>query len=168
MTQKLALFLSVSITAFVLVVIGAALTIGNRVLADTVQPTLDPQLVSKIQARETAYRAMIDQANTQLQQPADPTATPALVPTLEPVMYPISPEAASVIALLSAPGSILQKTPDLVDYQGTVAYEVALNRGLVYVDASTGTVLFNGAVRQTVYVPPAPSSNHSSEEDDDD
>jgi hypothetical protein len=171
MTQKLALFLSISITAFVLVVVGAAITIGSTALAQPAQPTLDPQLVADLQARETAYQGMIEQANAQLQQQAtQPPATATPLPTTTPIVYPISPEAAAMIALLVAPGSY-QKTPAaLVDFQGTVAYEVSLNRGLVYVDASTGMVLYNGAYRPAVNVQPAPSTSSggsSSDEWDD-
>jgi hypothetical protein len=34
----------------------------------------------------------------------------------------------------------------LVDYQGKLAYEVTFDKGLVYVDANSGTILFNGTV----------------------
>jgi hypothetical protein len=33
--------------------------------------------------------------------------------------------------------------PELVDYQGIVAYEVILNTGLIYVDANSGQVLYS-------------------------
>jgi len=42
----------------------------------------------------------------------------------------------------------LLATPELVSFQGTVAYEVHLDRGLVYVDATTGNVLYNGVPAQ--------------------
>ncbi len=37
------------------------------------------------------------------------------------------------------------REPELVLFEGKVAYEVGLTRGVVYVDANDGTVLFNGA-----------------------
>jgi hypothetical protein len=62
--------------------------------------------------------------------------------------------------------STLQSDPVLVDFQGTVAYEVALNRGLVYVDATTGRILYNGAA-QTVVIHNPPSRGDSESGSDD-
>ncbi len=151
MTQRIAFFISVALTAFVLVFIGAALGIG-RLAQDAVTPTLDPQLLAQLQAREATYQAMIAQANQQLQA-TDPAAIPASTPTPLPTVtqeptvdYLISPDLAAYLALsVAAPGSYLIYNPALVDFQGTVAYEVALNAGRVYVDATSGAVLFNGA-----------------------
>ena len=36
------------------------------------------------------------------------------------------------------------RTPELVRFEGKVAYEVGFTRGVVYVDATSGAVLFNG------------------------
>jgi hypothetical protein len=147
MSQRIALFTSVALTAFVLVFIGAAIGIG-RLAQDAVTPTLDPQLLAQLQAREATYQAMIAQANAQLRA-TDPPATPttAPTPTQEPaILYPISPELAAYLALsVAEPGAYLVSNPALVDFQGTVAYEVALNTGRVYVDANNGSILFNGA-----------------------
>jgi hypothetical protein len=147
MSQRIALFTSVALTAFVLVFIGAAIGIG-RLAQDAVTPTLDPQLLAQLQAREATYQAMIAQANAQLQATdPQPTPTTAPTPTQEPaVVYPISPDMAAYLALsVTAPGSYLVSNPALVDFQGTVAYEIALNTGRVYVDANNGAILFNGA-----------------------
>jgi hypothetical protein len=40
-----------------------------------------------------------------------------------------------------APGASLLATPELVDFQSRAAYEVRLDRGVVYVDANSGEVL---------------------------
>jgi hypothetical protein len=42
-------------------------------------------------------------------------------------------------------GAILTGAPDLVSFQGVVAYEVLLDRGTVYVEANSGQILYNGA-----------------------
>jgi uncharacterized membrane protein YkoI len=147
MSQRIALFVSVGLTAFVLVFIGAAIGIGRWYPAASANPTLDPLLLAQLQAREATYQAMIEQANAQLQA-TDPAATPTTEPTpsLEPtVVYPISSDRAAYIALSAAPGSYLVKNPELVSFQGVVAYEVTLNSGQVYVDANNGQILFNGA-----------------------
>jgi hypothetical protein len=80
-------------------------------------------------------------------------AQPALVS--QPVAQPAQPDAARIsgdaaaqAALSASPGAQLTSAPELVDYQGVVAYEVRLDAGLVYVDAGTGSVIFNGAVPQ--------------------
>ncbi len=53
---------------------------------------------------------------------------------------------ATNIALAGAAGATLTTAPELVLYQDTVAYEVLLDWGAVYVDANSGAVLFNDAV----------------------
>ena len=151
MSQRIALFLSIGLTAFVLVVVGAAISIGRQVQAAAVIPTLDPQLLAQLQSREAAYQAMIADANTQLQAAAPtgvPTDLPTVTPTPEP-KYPISPDLAAYLALSSAPGAYLVKAPELVLFRNTVAYEVTLSTGRVYVDANNGAILWNGAVRIT-------------------
>lgn len=59
--------------------------------------------------------------------------------------YPVSADQAAGIALGSAVGASLLQQPRLVNFQGVAAYEVQLDRGVVYVDASSGQVLYNGA-----------------------
>ena len=70
-------------------------------------------------------------------QPAPAPAAPA---------FAVSADQAAGIALgVAAPGANLTKTPELVSFQGTPAYEVILDKGTVYVDAQSGAVLANGA-----------------------
>ncbi|EFO81000.1 Propeptide PepSY amd peptidase M4 [Oscillochloris trichoides DG-6] len=87
--------------------------------------------------------------------PAAPAA-PVVVPTAVPPTdvpapaaptYAVSADQARDIALGAADaGATLLKAPELVSYQGVAAYEVTLDKGMVYVDAQTGAVLFNSAV----------------------
>jgi len=58
--------------------------------------------------------------------------------------YPVSADQAAGIALGSAAGASLLQQPQLVNFQGVATYEVQLDAGLVYVDASSGQVLYNG------------------------
>lgn len=58
--------------------------------------------------------------------------------------YPVSSRRAALIALRAAPGASLLETPSLVSFQGGVAYEVQLDSGLVYIDAFSGQVVYNG------------------------
>jgi hypothetical protein len=111
-------------------------------------PTLDPQLLAQLQTREAAYQALIAEANAQTQV-LEPTLLPSVTPTLQPtdIVYPISPELAAALALSVAPNTYLVRPPVLVLYGGVVAYEVTLNTGRVYVDANSGAILWNGALR---------------------
>jgi hypothetical protein len=110
-----------------------------------------------MQQRETQYRQLIDQANQRLaamsQQlaavpatqvasaPAPAAAAPA--PPAAPQIA-LSSDAARDIAVQAANFATMIRTPELVRFEGKVAYEVGFTRGVVYVDASSGAVLFNG------------------------
>lgn len=144
MNQRMALLLATGLSTFLLVTGGA---IAGRVTetppapTPTAIPTED--IVAVLQQREAEYQRLLAQANAQLEQAyTQQTAQPTSVPKPE---YPISADQAAMIAMGKVPGATLMSTPDLVNFQGTVAYEVVLNRGKVYVDATTGTVLYNGA-----------------------
>jgi uncharacterized membrane protein YkoI len=109
-----------------------------------------------------------------------PTATAALAPQPTPIVQPVqtdqaaqpgpgyavSADQAAAIALSIEPSGQLLRTPDLVSFQGTTAYEVQLDLGTVYVDANSGNVLYDGAA-------PAPPSipnpqNHVQQENEGD
>jgi hypothetical protein len=146
--------------------------------APTLAPTetplagVDPTLVAE---REALYQQALAEANQQLQKAYElqqsladelaaipPTATPRpVVIVQQPVatatsaqpQYPVAPEMAASLALNASPGAVLVGTPELVLFKGIVSYEVVLDRGKVYIDATTGAVLYNGAP-----VPQPPSS----------
>jgi uncharacterized membrane protein YkoI len=72
-------------------------------------------------------------------------ALAALAPT--DAVSQISPDlAAQIAAQTAASGAVLSGNAELVNFQGTVAYEVVFDSGKIYVDASTGAVLYNGTV----------------------
>jgi len=148
MKQRTAFAVAAGLTAFVLVVVGGVAGAVSSANAASPAPTVDPALQAQIQQREDAYRSLIQQANDQLQQayqqldqlqgqpqPAQSSTT----------TYPVSPDLAASLALRLAPGSKLTSWPTLVDFQGTAAYEIVLDRGTVYIDATTGRLLYNGA-----------------------
>jgi uncharacterized membrane protein YkoI len=141
----------------------------------TAAPGLDPAAVQQaIKERDAAYQQRIQQANDQLQQanvqlqqayqkqqelaaqlnqayrqqqPRQAVAQPEPAPPAPPAAptYAVSPDIAAAIALGAVPGATLSHAPDLVSFQGLVAYEVVLDRGTIYVDANSGQVLYNGA-----------------------
>jgi hypothetical protein len=81
----------------------------------------------------------VEQQSVVIPEPAQPTPHPTLAPSLQ--TYPVTPELAAQIALNIMPVASLIQTPELVSYERVVAYEVLLDRGPVYVDASTGKML---------------------------
>lgn len=60
-------------------------------------------------------------------------------------VYPISPRKAALIALRVMPRSSTVEGSSLVSFGGAAAYEVQLDSGIVYVDAISGQVLYDGA-----------------------
>ncbi len=141
--------------------------VESTTITDTLQTT-DAAVVSTpsqdavnalIASREQAYQEALNQANQQLQEAygqlqVQDSSTGAAVPAA-PVVgsqpasgaspYAVSPEQATLIAASLALGATTNDTPELVSFAGAVAYEVNTSAGLIYVDANTGTVLYNGA-----------------------
>jgi hypothetical protein len=162
-------------------------------------PTVDvtAQVQELMQQREAQYRQLIDQANQRLadmnQQlaavqvaqtaPAAParartSAAPAPTPAQPAApQITLSPDSARDIAVRASNFATMIRTPELVRFEGKVAYEVGFTRGVVYVDANSGAVLFNGAQGggnggngggQPAVQPPAPGGEpeHEGEHED--
>ena len=84
--------------------------------------------ITSISSDLSSFKAV---ANPLTQSPfANPSPLAALTAT-----------QATALAQQDAPNSVLQAAPELVNYNGTVAYEVLLDSGATYIDASVGTVL---------------------------
>lgn len=84
--------------------------------------------ITSISSDLSSFKAV---ANPLTQSPfANPSPLAALTAT-----------QATALAQQDAPNSVLQGSPELVNYNGTVAYEVLLDSGATYIDASVGTVL---------------------------
>jgi uncharacterized membrane protein YkoI len=131
----------------------------------TAVPTqgLDPAVQALIDQRESAYRQQLANANRQLEAAnqrlqdaykaaedasaaaqaavAQAAAAQAAAPP-QPAYIP--PDQAAALALQAAPGASLGQAPSLVNYQGVAAYDVVTDRGDVVIDATNGTVLYNG------------------------
>jgi uncharacterized membrane protein YkoI len=139
------------------------------------------QAQALLQQRDAEYRKLIDQANQRLaamnqQQAAAqaaqavPAAQPAAPqpPASAPVAAPqiaISSEAALFTAVAAANNATMIRTPELVRFEGKVAYEIGFTKGVVYIDANTGAVLFNGTQgrgggAQPSSQPSAPGGEH--------
>jgi Peptidase propeptide and YPEB domain len=128
-------------------------------------PSIDvtAQVQELVQQREVQYRQLIDQANQRLtamnQQlvavssvtqaapaaPAARAAAPAPAPAQPAApQITLSPDSARDIAVQAANFATMIRTPELVRFEGKVAYEVGFTRGVVYIDATSGAVLLNG------------------------
>ena len=84
--------------------------------------------ITSISSDLSSFKAV---ANPLTQSPfANPSPLAALTAT-----------QATALAQQDAPNSVLQASPELVNYNGTVAYEVLLDSGATYIDASVRTVL---------------------------
>jgi hypothetical protein len=171
MIRKNALLLASGLTAFVLVLVGGVATRLSTVASAEGAPQeptsseLDAQVLSTlVQQREETYRQIIDQANRLLAETPAAVSDPA---------FPINADTAVAIVLTTVRGGSLEKAPELVDYMGAAAWEVALVQGLVYVDANTGKILANGAIPVIVVVDDGGSDDgnggaSSSDDDHDD
>jgi hypothetical protein len=151
---------------------------------------VNAQVQELIQQRETQYRELIDQANQRLTAlneqlaaveiaqpvaaaPARVSAPAAPAPAPAQPAAPqiaLSPESARDIAVQAANFATMIRAPELVRFEGKVAYEIGFTRGVVYVDAGSGAVLFNGAqgggsVQSNSQ--PAVSDDHGDDHDDD-
>ncbi|MEN9938032.1 MAG: hypothetical protein RLZZ387_4611 [Chloroflexota bacterium] len=124
MNQRALLAAAAAVTAFVLVLFAVVL----------------PGLSSSSAApAPTTISAPADVSPVMVTQPqAAPTAAE---PQTVPVSYTVSADQAGSLALTTATGATLAGTPELVTYQGVVAYEVPLSTGFAYVDAMSGQVL---------------------------
>jgi hypothetical protein len=193
MTQRMAVVLAVVLTAFLLVVGGAVVarvsqgdvkTAPATPVAVTPQATdsastdISAQVQSIIQEREAAYRDLIAQANARLLAAERQTAAPAratvapartAAPAQTAPAVAISPDAALGIAnAAAAAGMPLVRGPELVLYNGIVAYEVVFKHGSIYVDANTGQILFNGTKhgRPAAARAPKGGGDHDGNKDD--
>jgi hypothetical protein len=86
-------------------------------------------------------------------QPVVASPQPASATVAQPSNYPVSTDQAGTIALASAPGATMTGAPMLVSYQGAIVYEVTLDTGMIYVDATSGKVLANTATNAATATP---------------
>ena len=126
--NRTALLISAVLTAFVLVLGGG---IAGRLMA----------------APAAAPAAQAEQIGLPAQAPVEaaaPASDPAVVEAAAPApVNEIDARTAARLALAYAPGAALLRWPELVDLQGARAYDVLLDQGTIYIDAATGTVLYD-------------------------
>jgi len=162
MKSKIALFISIALTAFALVTIGGVVTTARsagqvtETAAPTqemaVAPTLDPAIQEAFAQREAAYQDLIAQANARLEeaqqtQMALQEQLAALQNTNAPaeVTATISPEDAATIAAQYMGRSDLYSVESTSLYGNTV-YKVVF---------SSGDIVYIGLDGQVIGVAPA-------------
>ena len=155
MSHKTVLAIAAALTAFVLVV-GGAVVGGVAYSRQTATANSTVDVNALVLEREAQYRALIDQANAQLadayrSNSQSLTSQDAMLQTTtEQISTWITPEEAMSAAVISIPGAQVLQFPELVDFQGTVAYEVHLDSGTVYINASNGALIYDGTSQQSV------------------
>ncbi len=149
MIQKPALWISVGLTAFMVFTLTSLLqTVSAKGggQTDSSASGISPEVQAIISARETQYIDMINQANAQLieaqqTQQGQSTASSNAAATV------FSPDQAAQVADAAAlSGATRSGDPQLVNFEGTVAYEVPYDFGNIYVDATTRELIFNGTI----------------------
>lgn len=146
MIQKPALWISVGLTAFMLFILSSVLhNVSAANGAGQTDPSattsaVSPEIQALIAAREAQYIEMINQANAQLTQ-----AQQASTAELAAAAFS-SEQAAGVADAAALSGATRTGDPQLVNFEGAVAYEVPYDYGNIYVDATTGELIFNGTI----------------------
>jgi hypothetical protein len=133
--KKSAIILSILITTLVL---G---TVAGVVKAVSVSQTNAKvqELEQTIQAREELYKQTIEEANARLAQLQT-------ISTGSPTASLISPDQAiqNAKSAVGSFGLTMSNPPELVNYNGSTAYEINSWEGIkLYVDSLSGAVLFN-------------------------
>ena len=167
MSQKTMIALAACLSAFVLVMAGGvfARVSGASAASDPVA-ALSPAMRDLWNQRETAYRALVDQANQRLDAASQTsTTTETAAAASQALAANVSPSEAALLAQMAAPGARITRQPELVLFQGITAYEVQTTLGQVYVDAATGQVLYNGAAQMTLAAARGSWDDHESDDD---
>ncbi|MEI8132022.1 MAG: PepSY domain-containing protein [Leptolinea sp.] len=146
MRSKIVLFVSIGLSVFLLLgavgVANAMKSSGNNLSGN---PTLSPEQVQQLAAREAAYNDLVVQANQRIETLNNEVSALKENSSQAPSQPAITADTAANTAIKEAGGEeALLKIPELVNYQGTSAFEVKLEDGVVYVDAQSGKVIFNG------------------------
>lgn len=120
-----------------LLVVGAtSLVFFGGVIALTIQSS---EPTSALSAPTLSVPNLVTQ-NADITSDLSPFNTVAN-PLPQSSLATLSSAQATVLAKQNVPSALLQATPELINYNGTVAYEVRLDSATSYIDANLGTVL---------------------------
>jgi hypothetical protein len=160
--NKKALFLSLGITAFLVVIAGGVLAAYAQSQAAqqpaTVEDVLnDPDVQALLREREAEYQSMIDEANRRLAEVAGAGEDAAVGE------YPVASDLAVALGRIALDGGTLLRQPELVSVNGRAAYELIFDRGRVYIDAISGAILYNSNAGAGLANSPSSSRDHDDE-----
>jgi TolA-binding protein len=152
MKQKPALLISLFLTVFTLVMLSSVIAKAfggsdTETAPVTSQEQFQPS--GDVVELEKAYQDVIDQANQQildLQSQVEALSAEDAEQAAGAEDFLEAEDATNAALEVAISGSELDGDPELVDFEGTIAYEVPFNTGKIYVDAQTGEVLFNGTI----------------------
>ncbi len=137
--KKSAIIISILITAFVLGTVGAVV----KAVSDTQTNAKVQELEQTIQAREDLYAQTIADANARLEQANKIILGKTVAAPTESL---IGPDQAiqNAIAAVGSFGLTVTQPPELVNYNGTPAYDVISAEGTqLYIDSKSGALLYN-------------------------
>lgn len=145
MKNKLSLIIAALITT---ALITMGIGVIRNVNARNAQPLPTPTATQvPVNDRELAYQQMIADANAkitlanqQIEQLLTTLPT-EVVESESPYLF-TAEQAATLAANLA--GVVPQTLPELVNFNGTPAFEAIYGNGKVYIDANTGKIIFNG------------------------
>jgi len=138
MNKQMVLFTSIFLSVLMLLIIGGVV---KSVAARQEKASVSPELQAQIDQREADFAAQMEVANNQIKLLSDQLQTQQIAT----VTSNISPEKAASIALETfGDNEALLQLPELVSYEGKTAYQVTLTDGVLFIDAVSGLVLFNG------------------------
>ena len=148
MKPKTTLLVSIALTAFLLVIVAGVVSNAAARGGDGSILGSDPQIQQAVLEREATYNQMLEEANnriSELQSELDNLQDASA--GVNGAEVNVTPEQAAQIAgAAAAAGATSLGDPELVSFEGTVAYEVPYEEGNIYVAADTGAVLFNGTI----------------------
>ena len=153
MKNKLITITIVFMSAF-LIIIGTGVVTNVRAKNSAVAPTATQDLTTFL-AREQQYQQLINEANQKINQ-ANQQITTLVNNTPQPEAtvvseYLFTADQASALAANLA-GELPEKAPELVNFDGVIAYEVQYSNGKIYIDANTGKIVYNGLQASNPYI----------------
>ncbi|MBI9043511.1 MAG: hypothetical protein JEZ06_03445 [Anaerolineaceae bacterium] len=150
MNKRMVTFVSIVITVFIL---GTAAVIYRDVSASKLTE-LPQEIQDQLIERDQAYNEVIMEANERIEQLNYEISVLQEnqqndVDQTDEVSTGISPEEAANIALTATNyEETLLKLPELVEFEGQMVFEVQMTSGVLYLDALSGAVVFNGVPKR--------------------
>jgi len=143
MTTKKAIIISaVSVSLILLISFG----ITSVLAINRSSSQLDAEVASRIAEREVAYRQLIEEANQRIQ--ALNAQVQGISPTSQTQSMLTADGVLSIAYQVAGNDQTLSGVPQLVNFQGTTAYEIPFINGIIYIDANSGAILSNNVRTQ--------------------